>query len=99
LGDFAQFWNAVELSVKVQYVLAVEALAGFDELEIRLLELSDLDNMVLGALEEFMFLPEFGVDLQVRIPQRRLEFAGGCVLEVGEDEGLAGGAVLLQYRS
>ena len=51
LGDFAQFWNAVELSVKVQYVLAVEALAGFDELEIRLLELSDLDNMVLGALE------------------------------------------------
>jgi hypothetical protein len=93
LGDFAQFWNAVELSVKVQYVLAVEALAGFDELEIRLLELSDLDNMVLGALEEFMFLPEFGVDLQVRIPQRRLEFAGGCVLEVGEDKGLAGGAV------
>jgi hypothetical protein len=42
---------------------------------------------------EFMFLPEFGVDLQMRIPQRRLEFAGGCVLEVGEDEGLAGGAV------
>ena len=42
---------------------------------------------------QLMFLPEFGVDLQVRIPQRRLEFAGGCVLEVGEDEGLAGGAV------
>jgi hypothetical protein len=48
---------------------------------------------------EFMFLPEFGVDLQMRIPQRRLEFAGGCVLEVGENEGFAGGAVLLQHRS
>jgi hypothetical protein len=39
------------LSVEVQYVLAVEALASLDELEIGLLKLSDLDNMVLGALE------------------------------------------------
>lgn len=42
---------------------------------------------------QLVFLPEFGVDLQMRIPQRRLEFAGGCVFEVGEDKGLAGGAV------
>lgn len=51
LGDFAQLWDAVELSVEVQYVLAVEALAGLDKLQIGLLELADLDNMVLGSLE------------------------------------------------
>lgn len=42
---------------------------------------------------QLMFLPEFGVDLQMRIPQRRLEFASGCVFEIGENKGLAGGAV------
>ena len=51
LGDFAQLWDAVELSVEVQYILAVEALAGLNELEVCLLKLSELDNMVLGALE------------------------------------------------
>jgi hypothetical protein len=51
LGDFAQFWDTVELSIEVQYILAVKALASLDELEISLLKLSDLDNMVLGALE------------------------------------------------
>jgi hypothetical protein len=39
------------LSIEVQYILAVKALASLDELEISLLKLSDLDNMVLGALE------------------------------------------------
>jgi hypothetical protein len=39
------------LSIEVQYILAVKALAGLDELEISLLKLSGLDNMVLGALK------------------------------------------------
>jgi hypothetical protein len=51
LGNFAQLGYAVKLSVEVQYILAVEALARLDELEVCLLELSDFHDMVLGALE------------------------------------------------
>jgi hypothetical protein len=51
LGNFAQLGYAVKLSVEIQYVLAVEALARLDELEVCLLELSDFHDMVLGALE------------------------------------------------
>jgi hypothetical protein len=42
---------AVKLSVEVQYILAVEALAGLDEVEIILLEFSKFHDTVLGALE------------------------------------------------
>lgn len=49
--NLAQLGNTVELGIQVQYVLAVEALAGLDELEIGLLELSNLHDAVLGALE------------------------------------------------
>ena len=51
LGNLAQLGNAMELGIKIQNVLAVEALAGLDELEIGFLKLSDLHDMVLGALE------------------------------------------------
>jgi len=81
------------LRVEVQYILAVEALTGLDVLEISLLELSDFHHMVLGALEEFMLLAKYGIDLEMRIPQRCLEFVGGGVLEIREEESLAGGAV------
>ena len=40
-----------------------------------------------------MLLAKYGIDLEMRIPQRRLEFVGGGVLEIREDESLAGGAV------
>lgn len=51
LRDLAQFGYAIELSVKIQYILAVEALAGLDEVEIVLLKLPYLNHVVLGALE------------------------------------------------
>lgn len=41
---------------------------------------------------KLMFLSESGVDLEMGVPQRRLEFVGGRVFEVA-DEGLAGGTV------
>jgi hypothetical protein len=47
LRNPAQLREAVELGVEVQYVLAVEALAGLDELEVRLLELPQFDDTVL----------------------------------------------------
>jgi|TARA_R110002003_G_scaffold1489_2_gene23089 hypothetical protein len=40
-----------------------------------------------------MLLPEGGVDLQVRGPEVLFDLVGGGVFEVGEGEGLAGGAV------
>jgi hypothetical protein len=51
LSDLAQLGDAVELGVKIQYILAVEALAGLDEVQVVLLELPQLHDMVLGALE------------------------------------------------
>lgn len=51
VGNLAQLRYAIELSIEVQYVLAVEALAGLDEVEVTLHKLPRLHNMVLGALE------------------------------------------------
>jgi hypothetical protein len=47
---------------------------------------------------ESMFLPEDGVDLQMRVPQRSLEFVGRGMLVVGEDKSLAGGAVPVRHQ-
>jgi hypothetical protein len=47
LRNLAQLRQAVELGVEVQYILAVEALAGLDELEVCLLELPEFHDMVL----------------------------------------------------
>jgi hypothetical protein len=51
VGNLAQLGDAVELGVKVEDVLAVEALAGLDEVKVVFLELPELDDMVFGALE------------------------------------------------
>jgi hypothetical protein len=51
VSDLAQLGNAVKVGVEVQNVLAVVALAGFDELKVVLLELPDLHDMILGLLE------------------------------------------------
>jgi hypothetical protein len=51
LGDLAQLGYAAELDIEVQYILAVEALARLDEVEVVLVELPDLHDMVLGPLE------------------------------------------------
>jgi hypothetical protein len=55
LGDFAQLGYTVELDIEVQYILAVEALARLDEVEVVLLELPDFHDMVLGPLELPMY--------------------------------------------
>ena len=49
-SNLAQLGNALKLGVQVQYVLAIEALAGFDELQIVLLQLSDLDDALFRML-------------------------------------------------
>jgi hypothetical protein len=51
MGNLAQLGDALELGVEVEYVLAVEALAGLDEVKVVFLELAELDDMVFGALE------------------------------------------------
>jgi hypothetical protein len=51
LGNLAQLGYAVKLSVEVQYILAIEALAGLDEVQVVFLELPEFDHMVFGALE------------------------------------------------
>ena len=51
LGNAVQLWDAVDVGIEVQDVLAVVALAGLDEVEVVFLEFADLDDMVLGALE------------------------------------------------
>ena len=40
---------------------------------------SDMGN---AETHEFVLLAKYGVDLQMRIPQRRLEFMGRGILEV-----------------
>lgn len=51
LSNLAQFGYPIELSIEIQNVLAVEALARLDEVQVCLLEFADFDDMVLGALE------------------------------------------------
>jgi hypothetical protein len=46
LSDLAQLRQAIELGVEVEYILAVEALAGLNELEVCLLEFPNLYDMV-----------------------------------------------------
>jgi hypothetical protein len=100
LGDLAQFRYAVELSIKVQYVLAVEALAGFYEVEIVFLVFPEFDDMVLGALElqcisvslldfvgethNLMLLPKGCVDFEVGCPKFLFDIVGRGIFEVGD---------------
>jgi hypothetical protein len=51
LGNLAQLRYGVELGIKVEDVLAVEALAAFDEVHVVPVELSQFHDMFLGALE------------------------------------------------
>ena len=51
MSKLAQLGNAVKLGVEIQYVLAVEALARLDKVQVGLLELAHLHDMVFGALE------------------------------------------------
>lgn len=51
LGDLAQLWNGVKLGIKVEDILAVEALAALDEVHVVPGELSQFHDMFLGALE------------------------------------------------
>lgn len=51
LCNSAQLGYTIKLSIEVQYVLAIEALAGLYEVQVRLLELSEFHDVVLGALE------------------------------------------------
>lgn len=82
-SNFAQFWYSVELGVKVQYILAVEALASLDEVEVSFLKLPDLHNMVFGALE--LCLGQYrGISPTPRVMTHQLVFLpeGGVDLEV-----------------
>jgi len=56
LGDLPQLGDAVKLRVEVQDILAVEALAALDELEVVLGELADLDDMVFGIAPQLAAL-------------------------------------------
>lgn len=47
LGNVVQLWDAVDVGIEVQDVLAVVALAGLDEVEVVFLEFANLDDMVL----------------------------------------------------
>lgn len=50
VGDLPQFRNALELGIKIQYILTVEALARLDKLQVILLELAKFDNAFLSML-------------------------------------------------
>ena len=92
-GNVAQLGNGVKVGVEVQDVLAVEALAGLDKVQVALLELAHLDDIVRDAAQDLVFLAEDGVDLEVGGPQQLLCVVGDGVVEVGKDEGLAGRAI------
>lgn len=51
MGNLAQLWDAIDVGIQVQNVLAVVALAGLDEVEVVFLELPNFHDMILGALE------------------------------------------------